>query len=226
MDCGNHIFTTAALHGGGRCKPCSYIERNKDGRLSGKNSKTYGRKASSKQILQMSESAKKAWKQGKHKNSLKTTFKKGQTPWNKDLSVRLGIKGEFKKGHKFSPEIEQLRIQNLLLVKQKKNKPEKRLENILIKLKMDFKYVGDGKLMVEKFNPDFVNVKQKKIIEVFGDYWHNRPIQKKKDWFRFKIFKRNGYKTLVVWEYELKKLTKTPEKLKLLISKLVRFNDK
>ena len=91
---------------------------------------------------------------------------------------------------------------------------------------MDFKYVGDGKLMVEKFNPDFINVKQKKIIEVFGDYWHNRPIQKKKDWFRFKIFKRNGYKTLVVWEYELKKLTKTPEKLKRLISKLVRFNDK
>jgi very-short-patch-repair endonuclease len=54
---------------------------------------------------------------------------------------------------------------------------------------------------------------------MFGDYWHNRPHQKKKDWFRFKVFKRNGYKTLVVWEHEL-------NDIKSLIKKIKNFNDK
>ena len=40
---------------------------------------------------------------------------------------------------------------------------------------------------------------QKKIIELFGDYWHKDEDPSK----RINIFAKYGYSTLVVWEKEL-----------------------
>jgi len=57
-------------------------------------------------------------------------------------------------------------------------------------------------------NPDFINVNgQKKIVEMFGTYWHGESrtglpnevhVQERKD-----IFKEYGYETLIVWQHEL-----------------------
>lgn len=64
----------------------------------------------------------------------------------------------------------------------------------------EYKYVGDGDVWIAGKNPDFINVNgQKKIIEVFGDYWHRND--KPSD--RMKIFEPYGYKTLVIWESTL-----------------------
>ena len=53
------------------------------------------------------------------------------------------------------------------------NKPETCLIKLLNKLLPKiYKFVGDGKLIVGGFIPDFVNKDNNKIIELFGCYWH------------------------------------------------------
>jgi len=99
------------------------------------------------------------------------------------------------------------------------NKCEKKLEKILNNIcHKKYKYVGDGKIFIAGYVPDFISRnKDKKIIELFGDYWHNREDAKKRDKLRLKTYKKYGYKTLIIWEHELKDLSK----LKL---KILRFN--
>lgn len=88
------------------------------------------------------------------------------------------------------------------------NKAEIQLLELLESIQPgDWKYIGDGTLVVAGKNPDFVNTKGEKLIELFGDYWHEGQDPKK----RVAIFTPHGYKTLVVWQHELKdqpKLTK------------------
>ena len=81
-------------------------------------------------------------------------------------------------------------------------KPELKLKKMLNP--NEYKYVGDGSLIIGGFNPDFVNINGKKIlIEVFGRYWHNLDINKERDKQRLKTYKKYGYKTLIIWDDEL-----------------------
>ena len=84
-----------------------------------------------------------------------------------------------------------------------------------------FKYVGDGKLILNGLNPDFVDTKNKIIIEHYGTYWHKRPEIVKRDKKRIKTYTSYGYKTLVIWEHELKNLMEVAKKL-IIFSKDVR----
>lgn len=69
--------------------------------------------------------------------------------------------------------------------------------------------------------PDFVNVNgQKKIIELFGDYWHEPEEEQE----RIDLFAKYGYQTLVIWDYELKDVNKLKEKI-LEFHTRRRFND-
>ena len=104
-------------------------------------------------------------------------------------------------------------IKGLLI---KPNKPEKCLNKLLNKLFLkEYKFVGDGKLIVGGFCPDFVNINgQKKLIELYGDYWHKRPEVLKRDKRRKIAYKKYGYKTLIIWEHELKDLNKVKNKIK------------
>jgi G:T-mismatch repair DNA endonuclease (very short patch repair protein) len=86
----------------------------------------------------------------------------------------------------------------------KPNNPEKIVINLIQQNNLNFIYVGDGKEWLERFNPDFINKEQKIIIEVFGDYWHSLSNYKKRDKEKLEIYKKMGYKTLVIWEHELK----------------------
>ena len=80
-------------------------------------------------------------------------------------------------------------------------KPEIGLMEILDDLfPNEWRYVGDLSFMIDGKNPDFLNINgQKKLIELFGDYWHKG--QDPQD--RINIFKPFGFDTLVVWEHEL-----------------------
>ena len=100
------------------------------------------------------------------------------------------------------------------------NKPEKLLNELLPN---QYSFVGNGKLMIGKFCPDFVNRDNNKIIELFGCYWHKcqkcgfgkgRPV----DAGRLKEYKKAGYQTLIIWEHELKNLDKVE-------SKILEFNN-
>jgi len=103
----------------------------------------------------------------------------------------------------------------------KPNKSEIILQILLNKLfNKKYKYAGDGKIWIGKKNPDFINKKEKKIIELFGKYWHtgnriNCYADTQKG--RIQYFKKFNYKTIIVWEKELKNINK-------LIRKLLRFN--
>ena len=70
----------------------------------------------------------------------------------------------------------------------------------------------DGKV------PDFVNVNgQKKLIELFGDYWHSAKMVSQKriqtESERIGYFKQFGWSALVIWEHELEDLTAVREKI-------------
>ncbi len=101
----------------------------------------------------------------------------------------------------------------------KPTKPERRLRNGLNKMfPGEYKYTGDGSIAIGYKNPDFINVNgQKKIIELFGDYWHSKKVtgrtRKEEEQQRIKHFKKYGYKTLIVWEYELKDIKRLRRKL-------------
>jgi|SRR3989344_4195350 len=111
-----------------------------------------------------------------------------------------------------NPEIMKKRIQSLII------KPNNK-ESILIELfktnNLPYKYVGDGKLIIGTKNPDFVDYEQKKIIEFFGDYWHTKKVRciEETEQGRIDYFTNFGYKTLVIWENELKNLQEVLKKV-------------
>lgn len=106
-----------------------------------------------------------------------------------------------------------------ICVHNKLTKPERRLRNRLNCLfPGEYKFVGDGTIFIDYKCPDFININgQKKIIEMFGDYWHGEErtgrtkVQEKNQ--RIKHFAKYGFKTLIVWESELKNILQLKEKL-------------
>jgi hypothetical protein len=103
----------------------------------------------------------------------------------------------------------------------KRNKIEIKLNNIINDLKLPYKFVGNGDVWIAGLNPDFININgQKKIVELFGEYWHKKPDTPyyRTEVGRKKIFSEYGYNTLIVWSEELR----NPEVLK---QKLLSFNN-
>jgi len=117
-----------------------------------------------------------------------------------DCNVDCDIRGKrcqscsTKKSHK----------DNIFDYHRRPTKPESIVTSLLPK---SFKYVGNNKLSIGSYNPDFINKKDKKIIEVFGDYWHNIPQNKKRDKEKINIYYKLGYKVLIIWEKEIKNIT-------------------
>ena len=92
------------------------------------------------------------------------------------------------------------------------NKPEKKLGQLLEDLfPREYKFVGDWTVAIDGKSPDFININgQKKIVELFGDYWHRG--QNPQD--RVDAFKPFGYDTLVIWEHELENREPLENKLR------------
>lgn len=104
-----------------------------------------------------------------------------------------------------------------------KNRSPNGLETLLINLIMrkglPYKFVGNGTHMIGLRNPDFIhNEGQKKVIELFGNYWHS-PLMNPKVRFSarkdmtVKAYERKGYECLVIWEDELKNLDRLEKKI-------------
>jgi len=171
-------------------------------------------------------------------------FKKGNIPINKGTAGKKYKEykkrtGAHSKGWKMS-EDEKLKHRGkgsggFRMNYNNHNSSEQQLLTIINHLTLPYKYVGNGKFWIENKNPDFINIEQKKVIELFGDYWRcNSPrftdddiiirfgktlLVKdihSEDRERIKLFSDCGYQTLVVWESELKDI-------ELLKSKLLEF---
>ncbi len=102
------------------------------------------------------------------------------------------------------------------------NKPEKKLIELFNTHNLPYKYVGNGQILFEQKNPDFINSNgQKKIIELFGVVFHDpkRTFKKNINYSQTEhgtkaIYSKYGFKTLIIWDYELKNLHKVLDKIR------------
>jgi G:T-mismatch repair DNA endonuclease (very short patch repair protein) len=97
--------------------------------------------------------------------------------------------------------------------------PEKLLCELLDELcSSEYKYTGDGSVAIGGCVPDFLNVNgQKKVIELFGDYWHSKSVTGKsnyqEEFDKIKHYEEYGFGCLMIWEHELKDKTKVAAKI-------------
>jgi len=96
------------------------------------------------------------------------------------------------------------------------NRLEKRIINICNDFNLPFVYTGEEPYPgLEGKIPDFVYEKSRKIIEVFGDYWHKpHEIEEKRN-----HYKKFDYDTLILWESEI--LNNTDEEISSRIQKFL-----
>ncbi len=140
----------------------------------------------------------------KHTLPKLTSGRKKSKKWKKSVTSERYRKkiGENSKRLWKNPEYRDKVVSRAMrAVTIKPNKPEKQLLKLLNRLMpKEYKYVGDGSFVLGGRCPDFMNVNgQKKLIELFGDYWHKGEDPDK----RVRFFKKFGFNTLVVWEHEL-----------------------
>jgi G:T-mismatch repair DNA endonuclease (very short patch repair protein) len=82
------------------------------------------------------------------------------------------------------------------------NRPESKALKTLCQYGLE--YVGDRRFWLTFKDgthkcPDFVNVKAKVVVEIFGDYWHRGEDPQK----LIKKYKQVGWKCFVYWEHEI-----------------------
>jgi very-short-patch-repair endonuclease len=68
----------------------------------------------------------------------------------------------------------------------------------------EWRYVGDGKVFIAGFVPDFIHKEEDWIIELNGDYWHSFPENREKDERKKEKYEKCGYKVLEIWESEFR----------------------
>lgn len=94
--------------------------------------------------------------------------------------------------------------------------PERALIKILKEYNLPYRYVGNGAVWFEGYNPDFININGAKgIIEVFGTYWHRDLFNARtSEWGRAYHYAKYGFKTLILWENELENEKVAVKKIK------------
>lgn len=182
------------------------------------NNYALGAKRSEKTRKKIKETVKRLYKEGKLKPS-STCFKKGnrlsavkRKPLTEEHKKKLSLIAK-KLWENIEYKEMMLKLGRKAMV-HKPNKSEKILINLFNNNNLPISYVGDGKVWFEGFNPDFICNTKKKIIEVYGDYWHNLPRYKVLDKKRIKSYSKCGFQTLVIWEHELKNLNQVIDKIR------------
>ena len=151
-------------------------------------------------------------------NAIRLGYKNGRMVWNKGKSnptfLKLNRNKNFQKKRKLG-------------LKQRPTKLEKLIITLSKKHKIPLRYVGNRKLWIKEphsrkrgYNPDFISKNKKVILEVFGKYWHEKKGAQNRDNIKLKLFKRLGYKVIIVWDYELLKQNE-----KEIIKKLKKIKD-
>jgi hypothetical protein len=164
----------------------------------------------------ISESLKKAYKEGKHIYSTKGKHLSEET--RKKMSFSRSKEKHPLWGKHHSEESKQkMRLKKLGLYAGKLY-----LDSILQNHFPDeWKFVGDGQVIIGGLCPDFINVNgKKKIIELFGHFWHEGKIiskggvlEHRTEAGKKKVYGEIGYDTLVIWDDELDNESKVIEKI-------------
>jgi len=93
------------------------------------------------------------------------------------------------------------------------NKTEQKLIDLFREFDIPLKYVGNGVVVIDGKNPDFINFEGMKILEYDEDYWHSiRP--EGYDEQRNEVYRRNGFDLLVLTGEDLNSRVKLVGKVK------------
>ena len=139
-------------------------------------------------------------------------FKKGSTPWNKgktwspEMIERMSAihknpsdetrvkMSKAKKGKCHSAE-----VIKKMLTRRTPTSLEMKLQGIIDKNGLPYKFVGDGSFMIGRKNPDFININGEKIaIEVYARYYKLRHTETVEDWKKERqmVFNEYGWTAL------------------------------
>lgn len=159
--------------------------------------------ASESHKLSCRRGAKTLWE--KHKDMVLDNLAKGRRKIATDPVIRAG------KSVKVKQQWQRMKIEMIKAQRRGMKKPNKK-ESYLLEILEEFfpnewQYVGNGAVVIECLVPDYIDINNKKlIIELFGDYWHgtNRARPYSSEAERSDIYKKYGYRMLVIWEHELK----------------------
>lgn len=119
------------------------------------------------------------------------------------------------KAQKLNWQDEEYAKEQIKSIFNKPTRPERIVNQICRLNNLFFNYVGDGKLWVKGKNPDFINKKDNKIIEVNGEHWHQDRSRDRRKLYAYSI---SGFKTLTIWQ---RKLYSNPQKI---TEKIINFS--
>jgi len=145
------------------------------------------------------------FKRGFDEKRVKTQFKKGYDP-------RRGRPFSSEYNPMFNQKLKDKARKNSLMSQHKRpTKPEQILMDLIQQNQLPYKYVGNGEVLFGGKNPDFIQVNgKKKLIEIFGSYWHKNDNPKE----RIDFFKKYGFSTLIIWDKELENSQNVVNKIK------------
>lgn len=103
----------------------------------------------------------------------------------------------------FKEQMRQIRIKTLISkpVVESPNKLERVVYDALDNLGPSYKKQIP---LFNKFVVDVLFPKNKLVLEIFGRYWHEMSINKKKDFSKKRYLIKCGYKVEEIWDYEIK----------------------
>lgn len=166
-----------------------------------------------------SESKKEVWKNFTPEEIKQMTLKCAKTKKENNSAYRpFGELNIMKR-----VEVKEKMLRSMIKsVQRKPNKLEQKFINLFKQNNIPFEYNGTGEVIIHGKIPDFVNIQKKKLIEIFGNFWHSDNNK----WYntsnnekeRIEFFKNQGYDCLVIWEKELENKKEIIKKIKKWVS--------
>lgn len=120
---------------------------------------------------------------------------------------------ENSKKHWADPEYKDRTVKSQIRASSRRpTTPEKVVIEMLKEiLPNQYQYVGSGhETVINGCNPDFININgQKKVIEVFGDWYHGErktgKTHEQEEVDKINTYRAFGFDCLIIWEYDTKK---------------------
>lgn len=128
----------------------------------------------------------------------KENISKALSGKSKTLSHRVSLKNSWEDSNRRNKTVSRSLIKRNFKI----TPSEKVLSRIIKSNNLPFNYVGDGKVVLNGFCPDFLSKNPKQIIELFGS-WHSSKNCVERDKRRLRAYSSLGYKTLIIWNNEL-----------------------